>query len=105
MFDFDEYENLDDYTFTYPVLEVLQHTYHKGLKQKDNLFMSGLSWMDFRTTFYTLIASELGFDLTLHPIRNTYQISLLQRYSQRPQSSRAILNVINKKAYETFLRN
>ncbi|MBO4941196.1 MAG: hypothetical protein J6D15_03240 [Clostridia bacterium] len=35
MFDFDEYENLDDYTFTYPTLEVLQHTYHKGLKQKD----------------------------------------------------------------------
>lgn len=64
--------------------------------------MSGLSWMDFRTTFYTLIASELGFDLTLHPIRNTYQISLLQRYSQKPQSSRAILNIINKKAYETF---
>lgn len=35
MFSFDDYEKLDDYTFTYPALEVLQHTYHKGLKQKD----------------------------------------------------------------------
>ena len=29
MFSFDDYEKLDDYTFTYPALEVLQHTYHK----------------------------------------------------------------------------
>ena len=72
------------------------------ISSQTKLFMSGLSWMDFRTTFYTLIANQLGFDLTLHPIRNTYQISLLQRYSSAPQSSRIILNAINKKAYETF---
>ena len=35
MFDFEDYENLGDYTFTYPALEVLQHTYHKELKWKD----------------------------------------------------------------------
>jgi len=72
------------------------------ISSQTKLFMSGLSWMDFRTTFYTLIANQLGFDLTLHPIRNTYQISLLQRYSSAPQSSRIILDAINKKAYETF---
>ena len=35
MFSFEDYENLDDYVFIYPALEVLQHTYHKGLKLKD----------------------------------------------------------------------
>ena len=35
MFSFEDYENLGDYEFTYPALEVLQHAYHKGLKWKD----------------------------------------------------------------------
>lgn len=35
MFSFDDYENLDDYEFVYPALDVLQHTYHKGLNLKD----------------------------------------------------------------------
>ena len=34
-FDFDDYENLEDYTFTYPALEVLKSEYQKWLiKQK-----------------------------------------------------------------------
>lgn len=32
MFDFDDYENLDDYTFTYPALELLRARYVKWLK-------------------------------------------------------------------------
>lgn len=35
MFDFEDYEDLKDYVFTYPAFEVLQHTYHKGLKTKN----------------------------------------------------------------------
>lgn len=70
--------------------------------KQTNLFLAGLSWMDFRTTFYTLVAEQLGVDLTLHPIRNTYQITLLEKYSNRPQNSRTILDTINQKAYETF---
>ena len=35
MFSFEDYENLGDYEFTYPALEVLQHAYHNGLKWKD----------------------------------------------------------------------
>lgn len=33
MFDFDDYENLDDYTFTYPVLKILRRKYVKWLKK------------------------------------------------------------------------
>lgn len=72
------------------------------ISKQTSLFLAGLSWLDFRTTFYTLIANQLSLDLTLHPIRNTYQISLLKRYSSKPQSSKVILDAINKKAYETF---
>ena len=32
MFDFDDYENLENYTFTYPVLELLKARYVKWLK-------------------------------------------------------------------------
>lgn len=35
MFSFDNCEKMYDYEFTYPAFEVLQHTYHKGLKLKD----------------------------------------------------------------------
>ena len=34
MFDFDDYENLDDYTFTYPALEVLKSEYQKWLRKQ-----------------------------------------------------------------------
>ena len=33
MFSFDDYESLDDYTFTYPALEVLRRKYVKWLKK------------------------------------------------------------------------
>lgn len=33
MFNFDDYENLDDYTFTYPTVEILRGKYVKWLKK------------------------------------------------------------------------
>ena len=33
MFDFDDYENLDDYIFTYPALDILRRKYVKWLKK------------------------------------------------------------------------
>ena len=33
MFDFNDYENLDDYSFTYPALELLRAKYVKWLKK------------------------------------------------------------------------
>ena len=46
MFSFDDYEKLDDYKFTYPVLEVLQHAYHTALKRKEQS-LSACSFQDF----------------------------------------------------------
>ena len=46
MFSFDDYENLDEYKFTYPAFEVLQHAYHTALKRKEQS-LSACSFQDF----------------------------------------------------------
>ena len=46
MFSFDDYENLDEYKFTYPAFEVLQHAYHTALKRKEQS-SSACSFQDF----------------------------------------------------------
>lgn len=52
-----------------------------GMTKQMQVFLSGLSWLDFRTTFYNLVANQCQFDLVLHPIRNAYSINLLNRLS------------------------
>ena len=64
--------------------------------------MAGLSWLDFRTTFYTLAAKQLGFDLVLHPIRNTYEVSVLKQYSADRQSSRMLMDSISGVSNDAF---
>lgn len=46
MFSFDDYEKLDDYKFTYPALEVLQHAYSVALKRKE-VNLPACSFQDF----------------------------------------------------------
>ncbi len=46
MFDFEGYENLSDYVFTYPAFEVLQHTYNVALKRKE-VSLPACSFQDF----------------------------------------------------------
>ena len=46
MFEFEDYENLSDYVFTYPAFEVLQHTYSVALKRKE-VSLPACSFQDY----------------------------------------------------------
>jgi hypothetical protein len=50
-----------------------------GVSKQVNAFFAGLNWLAFRTIVYTLLANQLGIDLILHPIRNSFQVNLLHK--------------------------
>jgi hypothetical protein len=70
--------------------------YDTGFSDQLKLFFSGLSWLSFRTTIYTLVAKELGSDLFLHPIRNGFQTSLLNRFRVYDDSTYRSINLAMK---------
>lgn len=74
------------------------------ISSQTDYFLAGLSWLDFRTTYYTLLAKHQGFDLTLHPIRNAYEIGLLKKYSTHPQSARVLLDQIDRISKDAFVK-
>ena len=61
--------------------------------KQTELFMANLSWLAYRTIFYTLIANKMGGTLILHPIRNAFQINYLK--SLFPQSHNMYKTLIN----------
>lgn len=80
------------------------HSVESEISAQTDYFMAGLSWLDFRTTYYTLLAKHQGFDLVLHPIRNAYEIALLRKYSSHPQSARVLLSEIDRLSQEAFTK-
>lgn len=61
--------------------------------KQTELLMANLSWLAYRTIFYTLVAKENGGTLILHPIRNAFQINFLSRLF--PQSNSLYKNLIS----------
>lgn len=51
------------------------------VSRQTNLFLANLSWLAYRTIFYTLFTNTIGGTLILHPIRNAFQISYLNKIS------------------------
>ena len=86
----------------YKVIDKYKHEKDAHISKQTSAFLSGLSWLDFRTTFYILAANQLGFDLVLHPIRNAYEINIQRKYSENQHSSRAIIDAMNNTANETL---
>jgi hypothetical protein len=72
------------------------------ISKQASAFMAGLSWMDFRTTFYILAAKHYGFDLVLHPIRNAYEVNVLSKFSPRKQYANVIIDAMNGRANEAL---
>lgn len=67
-------------------------------KQVD-YFLSNLSWLAYRTIFYTLAVNEIGGSLVLHPIRDAFQISYLSRMNQEFNSTyRRLVHIMNRAA-------
>lgn len=76
-----------------------------GLSRQAYSFLSGLSWLDFRTTFYMILANQLKFDLVLHPIRNAYAINTLNRFTDyNSPCINTILKAMNNQATDSINR-
>lgn len=68
-------------------------------------FLSGLNWLAFRTSLYTITAKELGVDLFLHPIRHAFQVNLLSKLTEGETSIfRNIISTMNAEAAVTVNR-
>lgn len=62
-------------------------------------FLSNLSWLAYRTIFYTLVANEVGGSLILHPIRDAFQISYLNRMNREFNCTyRRLIQIMNQAA-------
>lgn len=76
-----------------------------GLSRQSYSFLAGLSWLDFRTTFYMILANQLHFDLVLHPIRDAYAINTLNRFSDyNSPIINTIIKVMNNQTTESINR-
>lgn len=75
------------------------YTKEPHISKQASTFLAGLSWLDFRTTFYILAAKHIGFDLVLHPIRNVYEVNVISRFSSlRENHANIIIDAMNDKA-------
>ena len=67
-----------------------------------NMF-AGLNWLAFRTVFYTVAASNLGVDLFLHPIRQSFQVNFLSKLNQQDSSMfKPLIDALNESANSTI---
>ena len=65
--------------------------------KQTELLMANLSWLAYRTIFYTLAAKETGGTLILHPIRNAFQINFLSRlFPQSHEVYRTLISALNR---------
>lgn len=80
-------------TDQYYVQDKEGRTRNGHISQQTELLMANLSWLAYRTIFYTLAAKENGGTLILHPIRNAFQINFLSRLF--PQSNEQYRNLIS----------
>ncbi|HBN83630.1 MAG TPA: hypothetical protein DDZ89_07265 [Clostridiales bacterium] len=70
--------------------------------KQTELLMANLSWLAYRTIFYTLVAKETGGTLILHPIRNAFQINFLSRlFPQSNEQYRILISALNASVEES----
>lgn len=76
----------------YKIIDKEGRSKEASIGKKTNLLMANLSWLAFRTIFYTLVGKEVGGSLILHPIRSAFQINFLSKLF--PQSNNIFSNLI-----------
>ena len=86
----------------YTVQDKEGRTQEAYIGKQTKLFMANLSWLAFRTIFYTLVAKENGGTLILHPIRNAFQINFLSRlFPQIDAQYRVLISALNAPVEES----
>ncbi len=81
------------------------HEVSATVSKQADIFLAGLSWLAFRTVFYSLAASNLGTDLFLHPIRHSFQANLLSKlHKNNPSTFKPLIDAMNDCANKSLNR-
>ncbi len=54
------------------------------IKQQTKIFLSGLNWLAQRTTFYSYVSNYFQADTFMHPIRQSFNINLINKHINTP---------------------
>lgn len=74
-----------------------------GIAHSAASMFAGLNWLAFRTMFYTVTASNLGVDLFLHPIRQSFQVNFFSKLNQQePSTFKPLIDALNEQANSTI---
>jgi hypothetical protein len=74
----------------------------EGIEQTVKNFPSSLSWLAYRTSFYSILGQSMGMDIALHPIRHAFRANMLHRHmGLRPDVYASILAAMNEKIRAT----
>ncbi|MGF7143813.1 hypothetical protein HNQ56_002243 [Anaerotaenia torta] len=89
-------------TSDYTVIDKEGNVREAHIGRQTELFMANLSWLAYRTIFYTLVAKQMGGTLILHPIRDAFQINYFQRlFPQKPNWCQTLIKAMNVPVEET----
>jgi hypothetical protein len=74
----------------------------EGVERTVRTFLGSLSWLAFRTCFYSILSQSMGVDVVLHPIRHAFRANMLHRHmGLRPDVYASILGAMNDKIRAT----
>lgn len=76
---------------------------YNAIAKQTEYFLANLSWLAFRTIFYTIATKHLGGTLVLNPIRDAFQISYLNKINiDFRDTYRNIVTAMNMKVDSTI---
>jgi hypothetical protein len=82
-----------------------RHSSEFVIPKQVKAFFAGLSWLAYRTIFYSLISKNTGVDLFLHPIRQSFQINFLSKIALQYSSIfKSLIETINNVSKTTANR-
>ena len=67
MFDFDDYESLNDYEFYYPITDILENQYHLYKRKKEKGFLPYEEWV-YKTVYGCVIRGLNKFGEVEHEL-------------------------------------
>lgn len=87
----------------YTLLDYHNEAVSHHISKSTEFWLSNLSWLAFRTIFYTLIASIKECNVSLHPIRHAFQIHYINKTKMISNDIfNNILSIINASAENTI---
>lgn len=67
-----------------------------GIREQTEIFISGLNWIAQRSTFYSYVSNYFQADTFMHPIRQSFNIHLIDKHINTPKGKlQPLINAMN----------